>query len=40
MELSKQALMEDMCGGTTNEKMKRLYNEIFSRNKFNYEQII
>ena len=38
MDLSRPQLVEDM-GNTTKEKQKQLYNEIFSRNKFNYEQI-
>lgn len=39
MELSKAQFMEDMCA-TEKYQVTRLYNEIFSRNKFNHEQII
>jgi hypothetical protein len=37
MDLSKTQLFEDMTG---KDKSKQLYHEIFSRNRFNYEQII
>jgi hypothetical protein len=38
MELSRQQFIEDVC---CNERQKanRLYNEIFVRNKSNYDQI-
>lgn len=39
MELSRQAFLDDICI-SFKEKSTRLYNEIFSRNKFNYEQIM
>ena len=39
MELSKQQFMEDMVFVNPEEKKKKLYEEIFSRNKFNHEQI-
>lgn len=39
MELSKAQFMEDMCA-TEKYQVTRLYNEIFTRNKFNHEQII
>lgn len=38
MDLARQQLIEDMCSNER-EKAKRLYNEIFSRNRFNHEQI-
>lgn len=39
MDLARQQIIEDMCGNER-DKSKRLYNEIFSRNRFNYDQII
>ena len=40
MQLSKQQFMEDMVFSNPEEKKKKLYEEIFSRNKFNHEQIL
>lgn len=41
MDLSKQQFMDDInYGGNQDEKKKRLFEEIFSRNKFNHEQIL
>lgn len=39
MDLSRAQLCEDMCSNNK-EKVKQLYNEIFSRNKFNHDQIV
>jgi hypothetical protein len=39
MDLSKQ-LIDDIVVGNPQEKFVRLYQEIFTRNKFNYEQIM
>lgn len=40
MELSKQQFMEDMVFTHPEDKKKKLYEEILSRNKFNREQIL
>lgn len=41
MDISKQHINEDYGYSIHPEqKKKRLYDEIFSRNKFNYQQII
>ncbi len=39
LDLSRQQFMEDICG-TEHGKAGRLYNEIFSRNRFNHLQIL
>lgn len=39
LDLSRQQLNEDICSGGR-EKASRLYNEIFSRNRFNHMQIL
>lgn len=40
MDISKQQFMDDVVTLNPKEKYKKLYDEIFIRNKFNREQII
>lgn len=40
MELSRKEFFEDMIFTNPEEKKKKLFEEIFSRNKFNHEQIL
>jgi hypothetical protein len=39
LDLSRQQFVEDVCA-VEREKATRLYNEIFSRNRFNHQQIL
>ena len=40
MDLSRPQLIEDVVQINAKDKYDKLYGEIFSRNRFNYEQII
>jgi hypothetical protein len=40
MELSRNLFLDDMIFNNVEDKKKKLYEEIFSRNKLNYEQIL
>lgn len=39
MDLSRQEIIDDMCRNQK-EKAKRLYTDIFNRNKYNHGQIL
>lgn len=40
MDISKNQFLDDVVTCNPKEKYKKLYEEIFTRNKFNREQII
>ena len=40
MDIHKNQLMDDFVCGNPQEKYKKLYDEIYTRNRFNREQII